>query len=151
MRYLLDTNILLRLLNSADPLHREVTTAVSLLHRQEHTLYITVQNVAEFWNVCTRPSSSRGGLGLTIAEADSRLRLIEFMFPRVYDSPTSYNHLRQLLVACNVHGVQVHDARLVALTLANGIAHILTTNVADFARYSGITPVSPASIVSSIP
>jgi hypothetical protein len=40
----------------------------------------------------------------------------------------------------------VHDARLVALMPVNGIAHILTLNGADFARFGGIIPIAPTSL-----
>ena len=40
-------------------------------------------------------------------------------------------------------GVQVHDARLAAAMYVHGVAHILTLNVADFSRFSGLTPVHP--------
>lgn len=47
-----------------------------------------------------------------------------------------------------VSGVQVHDARLVAALLANGLTHILTFNASDFARYAptGIVGVEPSSV-----
>jgi predicted nucleic acid-binding protein len=51
------------------------------------------------------------------------------------------------VVAHGVQGKQVHDARLAALMLAHGITHILTLNGADFARYPGIVPIDPASLV----
>jgi predicted nucleic acid-binding protein len=151
MVYLLDTNILLRLLDAADQCHVEVVTAVSILQQRSDDLYIAVQNSAEFWNACTRPPTARGGLGLSVTEADNRLKLIEFMFPRVFDSPASYNHWRHLVVTCNVRGVQVHDARLAAVMLANRMSNILTINVADFARYPGIVAVSPADVVAAGP
>jgi len=40
----------------------------------------------------------------------------------------------------------VHDARLAAAMLVHGIGHILTLNVADFSRYSGLTAVHPSSV-----
>ena len=36
---------------------------------------------------------------------------------------------------------------LVALMMANGITHVLTLNVPDFARYPGIVAVEPASLI----
>jgi hypothetical protein len=40
-------------------------------------LVMATQNLAEFWNVCTRPATARGGLGLSIAETDRRLSVLE--------------------------------------------------------------------------
>ena len=37
--------------------------------------------------------------------------------------------------------------RIAALMLAHGVTHILTLNPTDFARYSGITAVTPQEIL----
>jgi len=47
--------------------------------------------------------------------------------------------------------VQVHDARLVALMQVHGISHVFTLNPSDFARYSGITALTPANVIASPP
>ncbi len=101
-----------------------------------------MQNIAEFWNVCTRPASARGGLGLTITMAAHRLRILERAFPVLVETEDSYSAWKRLLVANSVSGVQVHDARLVAIMLTRGITHVLTFNDADFNRYSGIQVVT---------
>jgi hypothetical protein len=48
-------------------------------------------------------------------------------------------------------GVQVHDARLVALMEVHGVTHLLTLNAADFARYPGVTALTPAAVIASPP
>src|SRR3954447_1714254 len=83
MLVLLDTGILLRLLDPTDPHYGTVRGAVRVLRARGDTLVISAQNVAEFWNVCTRPAAARGGLGLSVAECDRRLRLLERLFPVV--------------------------------------------------------------------
>jgi predicted nucleic acid-binding protein len=52
----------------------------------------------------------------------------------------------RLVIANNVHGVQVHDARLAAIMEAHGITHILTLNENDFRRYTHIHAVNPSQI-----
>ncbi len=108
------------------------------------------QNAAEFWNVCTRPAA-RGGFGLTLGQTDRRLRVIERVIPVLPDSPAAYTAWRALVLAHGVLGVQAHDARLVAFMTAHGISHLLTLNQADFARFSAITAMSPAALVSAYP
>ena len=49
-----------------------------------------------------------------------------------------------------VIGVQVHDARLVALLQVHGVTHILTLNTADFHRYHGITALSPTELLATL-
>jgi predicted nucleic acid-binding protein len=146
MLVLTDSGILLRLLEPGDPQHAAIRGAVRALRSRGDTLVTTAQNAAEFWNVCTRPATARGGYGLSIADADRRLRIIERLFRVVPDSPTAYRTWRSLLVTHAVKGVQVHDARLVALMQDNGITHILTLNGSDFARYPGIVPIDPTSL-----
>jgi hypothetical protein len=61
---------------------------------------------------------------------------------------TSYGALAPV-VPDSVQGVQVHDARLVAYMQAHGVAHILTLNGADFARYPGITAIAPTDLLTA--
>jgi predicted nucleic acid-binding protein len=143
---LVDSGILLRLLEPSDPLHATVRGAVRVVRRRGDTPVTFAQNLAEFWNVCTRPATARGGFGLSIADADRRLRVIERLFPILPDSPAVYPVWRGLIVAHTVKGVQVHDARLVALMQVHGITRILTLNGGDFVRYTGIVPIAPTSL-----
>ncbi len=151
MVVLLDTNILLRLVDRNDPLHATVRGAVRAVKVRGDALVMTAQNVAEFWNVCTRPSTARGRLGLSIAEVDHRLRLLERIVRILPDSAAAYAIWRILVVSLGVGGVQVHDARLVALMQTHGATHILTLNGADFARFTGILTLDPNVLVAPTP
>jgi len=148
--YLVDTNVLLRLSRLKDPQHRLVKTALDQLNGKGVALYFSLQNIAEFWNVCTRPAD-RNGFGLTIVETDSLLEFIEGTMRFVPDNDQVYSIWRQLVIAHNVRGVQVHDARLAAVMLAHGVSHILTLNQSDFARYPNIQPVHPSQLQPSAP
>lgn len=145
--YLVDTNVLLRLVDRTHPLHPIVRTALRKLRAAGHKLRATSQNFVESWNVATRPVA-RNGFGLTPAEADRLLRLAERLFPLLPDSPAVYPEWRRLVVTFGVSGVQVHDARLVASMITHGVTHILTFNTSDFTRYAtgGIVAVDPATV-----
>lgn len=149
MRVLVDTGALLRLLDQTDPQHGAIRQALRALRARGDVLVTSLQNVAEFWNVCTRPASARGGLGLSVQETDRRVRILERVIRVLPDSPTVFALWRQLVVQHSVMGVQVHDARLVAWMLAQGISHLLTLNPTDFTRYGGITPMTPQTILGS--
>jgi predicted nucleic acid-binding protein len=149
MLILADSGILLRLLERTDPQHQDVRQAVRILRSRGDKIITSPQNAAEFWNVCTRPATARGGLGLTVTEADRRLRIVERLVPVLLDQPSAYTLWRQLVVAHSVQGVQVHDVRLVASMQVHGVAHILTLNSADFARYSGITAITPTDLLNA--
>jgi predicted nucleic acid-binding protein len=146
MLVLLDTGILLRLLDRADPQHADIRQALRALRTRGEDLVASPQNVAEFWNVCTRPATARGGFGLSVPETDHRVRLLERLFRVLPDSPAAYPLWRQLVVQHGVQGVQVHDARLVAWMQAYGITHLLTLNASDFTRYPSITAWTPQDV-----
>jgi predicted nucleic acid-binding protein len=76
MRYLLDSGILLRVVNRNDTLHEVPRKAVYRLKADGHITVTTTQNMAEFWNVCSRPYVAGEGLGLSVDETYRRLRLI---------------------------------------------------------------------------
>lgn len=147
MIYLVDTNVLLRVLYRADPRYPIVREAVRTLRINGHQLQATLQNFIEFWNALTRPTN-RNGFGLTPLETDRLLQRAERLFPLLPDLPTLYAEWRRLVVAYGVSGVQVHDARLVAAIISHGATHILTFNTEDFARYApeGVVAVDPGAI-----
>jgi len=149
MRYLLDTGILLRLPHRPDALHETVRHAVRTLRLAGHTFVTTRQNIGEFWNVSTRSALARGGLGLSIAETDRRLRMLERRIRVLREPEKAYDVWKRLIVAHKVSGVQVHDARIVALMTASRIRRILTLNPADFGRYTSIVAVTPQSLAGA--
>jgi predicted nucleic acid-binding protein len=54
--YLVDTNILLRLVQPDSPEYGTIWQCTDRLWAQGADLFYTSQNLAEFWNVCTRPA-----------------------------------------------------------------------------------------------
>jgi predicted nucleic acid-binding protein len=149
MLVLLDTNILLRFANSADPEYPMVRAAVEALGDRGTPACFVPQNLVEFWNVCTRPLRNNG-LGLSIAETDRRARVIEREAVLLPENGRVHAEWRRLVVAFGVSGVQVHDARLVAAMLANGISQLLTLNDRDFQRYSEITALHPRDLAPAV-
>ena len=83
--YLVDTNVLLRFVKPDDRDYPLVRSAVSRLWIAGDDLCYTSQNLAEFWNTCTRPAD-RNGYGLSISETDRRARLVEDRFTFLEDS-----------------------------------------------------------------
>jgi predicted nucleic acid-binding protein len=144
--YLLDTNILLRYANTTDPEHALVRQAVDTLLARLELLCYTQQNRREFWNAATRPAASNG-IGLTVAEAARWLLGIDRVASRLPEVPAAGPEWDRLVVQYQVVGKGVHDAQLVASLLVHRITHLLTLNVADFARYAGeVTVVHPQDV-----
>jgi len=142
---LVDTNILLRAARRADPQHQVASTSLARLANQGALLYYTPQNIAELWNTMTRPVT-RNGLGLTAVEADREVRAIESGMILLPDNEGVYREWRRIIVQHGVLGVQVHDARLAASMMVHGVTSILTFNVADFSRFTGLSALHPSNI-----
>jgi predicted nucleic acid-binding protein len=151
MKYLLDTGILLRLVHPSDARHQEIVDALASLKSQGHSFYTAMQNIAEFWNVSTRPATARGGFGLTPDEAERRLGIIERAVEVVIESSASYIEWKRLVKAHGVCGVEVHDARLVALMTVQSIDRLLTLNADDFKRFSGLAVMTPLNVIEQQP
>ncbi|MDQ3919526.1 MAG: PIN domain-containing protein [Acidobacteriota bacterium] len=145
MPYLADTNVLLRWASPADPQHALAVDSVKELRRRGEIVHITPQNLIELWNVATRPASANG-LGMSPVEAERLVESLELLFPLVPDSPDVYKEWRRLVSSAGVSGVKVHDARLAAVMIANGLTHVLTFNTGDFKRFPGITAVHPQDV-----
>jgi predicted nucleic acid-binding protein len=146
MSVLVDTNVLLR---RTQPDHAQYNVAVESVGRclaGGEPVYYTLQNIAEFWNVLTRPVA-RNGLAVSVAVALSEVEKIEQAIQLLPDTAAIYGEWKRLVLQHGVTGVKVHDARLVAAMNVHGVRRLLTFNAADFARF-GIELVHPASVLS---
>jgi predicted nucleic acid-binding protein len=147
MRVLLDTNILVRLAEPADPAHKTTFDALANLRTQGHELCLVPQNFYEFWVVSTRPAA-QNGRGKTPDEVIAEFATLKSLFTLLADTPAIFPQWEGLVTTYKVSGKPAHDARLVAAMLAHGVTHILTFNDADFRRFAGITPLVPAGVAA---
>jgi predicted nucleic acid-binding protein len=148
MSILIDTNVLLRFADSSQPEHQHVWKVVHKLFEEGHEIVTTFQNCAEFWNVATRPKRYNG-FGIEHDEAKGMLQLIERLFPLLWHDEESYQKWRDIVTDYDVSGVQVHDAKLIALMLIRGVEQILTFDDQDFNRYEpdGIRTIQPRTFL----
>ena len=147
MKWLADTNILLRSVQTSHPSFGDVDRAVSVLLARGDELCVIAQNLIEFWAVATRPIADNG-LGLTIARANQELTKLKASFPILPDTADILPEREQLVVNHQALGKQVYDTRLVAAMIVHDLTHLLTFNTADFKRFSFITTVSPQAIIN---
>jgi len=145
MRVLVDTNVLIRTVQKSHPGCRVARRALVAMYREGHDLFLGTQNVAEFWNVCTRPVDVNG-LGLSIEGADRYTSQLERFFGILPDSIPAFQFWRKLVVDHAVMGIKVHDARLVAVMGTSDIQRIVTFNASDFSRFSGIEVIHPEDV-----
>lgn len=143
MEMMVDTNIWLRAFDKTSPERPAIVQSLRRMFGLRSEIVTTTQNIAEFWNVSTRPQSARGGFGLASSIVDSRVKWVERVARVLPFTLSDYREWRDLVLRHHVTGVSVHDARLVAVMGTNRITHILTLNTADFRRYSGIVALTP--------
>src|SRR5580658_5531124 len=139
---LVDTNVLLRLVQPDSPKYGTIRECTDRLWLRGADLFYTSQNLAEFWNVCTRPAE-QNGFGFSISETDDRAGLIEAKFLLAPDSEAIHREWRRIVVEDRVSGTQVHDARIVAALRVHLISQLLTLNTKDFRRYRDVVAQSP--------
>ncbi|MGB7470781.1 MAG: type II toxin-antitoxin system VapC family toxin [Candidatus Acidiferrum sp.] len=145
MRVLVDTNVLLRAVQSNHPLFAQATQGISVLVRRNDSVCFCSQNIIEFWNVATRPIE-RNGFGLSTDQVLKEIAGFESSLSLLPDLTEIYTTWKQIVSAHKVQGVQVHDARLVAIMRIYSVDALLTFNAADFARFASITVIHPSSL-----
>lgn len=144
MAHLIDTGVLLRVFDRNDPHHSAIRATLRRFVRSGERLVTASQNIAEFWNVSSRPTSARGGYGHTPERVQRRVATIEQFCKVLTESEQSYSRWKQLLAEHRITGVSVHDARLVAIMETHGITQLLTLNAADFRRFGQVQAELPA-------
>ncbi len=143
-RYVIDTNVLLRLVVPAAAQHPQAAHAVKTLLARGEELLLAPQVVMEFWSVATRPLDVNG-YGWTAAQTEIEVAKLLAQFSLLPETPAVFAEWLRLVALRGTIGKQVHDAHIVALLNAHNVSHLLTFNVGDFAAY-GIHAVSPADI-----
>jgi predicted nucleic acid-binding protein len=149
MRYLVDTGVLLRAADRNDPARPQIVAAFRILRARNDDLFVATQNLREFWNVSTRPTSARGGYGRSTERTSRWLDILRRMFNLAWELTPTHEIWQTLVQQHRVIGTQVHDAHLVAIMITYGITHLVTLNSTDFRRYTEISAVTPAEIMAT--
>lgn len=151
MLVLVDTNVLLRVVEPRHPHHRSAVAALRSLSQAGHALCLVPQIHYEFWVAATRPIAVNG-LSMTADEAAAELqKLGPPLFRFLRDERAIYPAWRGLVRQYRVQGKEAHDARLVAAMQRHELTHILTFNGQDFQRYAGISVLDPLAFVEMKP
>lgn len=142
----LDTNVLGRMTDRADPQFAPARQAVHALLARCDRPIIFPQVLYEFWAVATRrPGRSptgQNGLGMTPEQAGQWLRFFQRRFTLLPDREELLTRWHDLVTSLGIKGFGSHDARLVAAMQTYGITRILTFNSEDFRPFP-ITVVDP--------
>ncbi|MBX9680022.1 MAG: type II toxin-antitoxin system VapC family toxin [Gemmataceae bacterium] len=147
MRILLDTNVLVGLVEPKHLFHQAATEAVHLLGMRKQRLCIVPQVFCEYWVVSTRPTA-QNGRGRKSDDVAIEIAFLEAHFEVLPDTARIFDEWKRLVSTCQISGKLAHDARLAAAMIAHGVRHVLTSNDADFRRFPNITVLTPAAVVS---
>jgi predicted nucleic acid-binding protein len=135
-RYLLDTNIVLRLSNPLDAQYELATDVVFALVAQGNECVVTPQVLIEFWVVATRPTSVNG-FGWSLDQATASIDRLLDRFPLLEDRLEIFSIWLELITSNRIVGKRSHDIRLVAVMLAHGV---------DFGVASNIQVIHPQTV-----
>jgi predicted nucleic acid-binding protein len=145
MSVLIDSNILLRRAQPSHPAHASAVESVAKLLARNTPVYFTPQNIAEFWNVATRPAD-KNGLGLPRDVVLAEVAIIEDLLTLLPDSPAIYSEWKRLVVQHRIVRSKVHDTRLAAVANVYGVRSILTFNARDFVRFDHLAILHPSDV-----
>ncbi len=115
-RVFVDTNVLIRSLSTAAPLHREADALIKRLRDEEVDLWISRQVIREVLVQSTRPQVYQQPL--PIEQLLRRVEHIAALYTVADDTAAVTAHLLTLIEQHPTGGKQIHDANIVATMLA---------------------------------
>ncbi len=147
--YIPDTNIIVRLYDSVNPMCKIVRQCLDKLEERGEILVIVPQILVEFWVVATRPKDVNG-LGMSPDEAQVELDNLQEIFTLFPENAKIFDEWKTLVTKHQVSGKPSHDARIVAAMKAHKIDKILTLNPQDFKRYNEIISITPQEVLDEL-
>lgn len=138
-KVILDTNIILRLIDRTAPEHESSYSLVKRLISENCEICLIPQVLIEFWVVATRPPESNG-FGWDTSFTMQEIEKLQNIFVLLPDNELIFNYW-QKIVSKGVRGKRAHDARIAAAALTHEVYAIATLNTQDFADF-GINLIS---------
>jgi predicted nucleic acid-binding protein len=145
MATLVDTNVLLRLLQPSHYQYGMADAALAGLRKEQADLCIAPQNLVEVWVVATRPVE-KNGLGMSPLRIAAEIQAIRGLFRLLEGKAGIVREWEELVSSSRVSGKLAHDAHLVATMKVHAVKNILTFNVDDFGRFPEIRVLDPGKL-----
>src|SRR5262245_30734373 len=127
---LLDTNLLGRITDSADPQCASARKSIHVLAARREQLVIVPQTLYEFWAVATRkrgrPPAGQNGLGMTCNQASLWIRFFQRRFALLPDHAELFDRWHALVKLRSIKGLKSYDVRLVAAMETHNITNLLS-------------------------
>ncbi|MBI3206962.1 MAG: PIN domain-containing protein [Myxococcales bacterium] len=137
-----DTNILVYAHRVDSEFHLEARGAVKRLAEGRQQWALVWHCLHEFYAVVTHPRvySPPTPLASAVAQIDAWLESPTVVL--LAEPATYWNDLRELLVRAKIAGPRVHDARIAATCIANGVSELWTAD-RDFSRFPELRTENP--------
>jgi len=148
IKYLLDTNILVRSADVSSFTHSLANEAIAQIIADGNKCVITSQVLVEFWVVATRPTDVNG-LGWSISQTKDYVNDLLNNFMLIPENIDIFPNWLRLVTDYNIKGKRSHDIRLLAVMKANNISHLLTFNPQDFIQLSDIIIIQPQALINN--
>lgn len=146
-RYLLDTNVLLRVADLSSSQHEMAKNAIAEILGRGDDCVVTAQVLVEFWVVVSRPVDVNG-LGWDTEAVKNYIDNILDHFELLAESQNIFPIWLELVEAYQIKGKRTHDIRILAAMLSHQINHLLTFNPKDFIELPNLVIVHPKEFLN---
>lgn len=143
--WLIDTNVLIYSFDQTCPLHAPSYQFIERSITANWNLFISHQNLLEFFAVVTNPR--RVEHPLSIEDAFQKIAVYVSSFTLIAPLRETFFTFTRLLTKYSTFRERIFDLYLVATALDNGVNQICTWNIKDFKRFSEITAKTPEQIL----
>ncbi len=140
-RVFVDSNVLVYASVVAAPFYQQALQALRRLGDSGAEMWISRQVIREYLATLSRPQTFANPQPAALLARV--VRYFEGRFHVAEDNSAVTARLLALIQQVPVGGKQIHDANIVATMQAHGISRLLTHNMADFNRFSGLIIVVP--------
>ena len=137
-----DTNILVYAHREDSEFHKEALKALIDLAEGSRRWAIPWPCIHEFIAITTHPSIYVPPTPLDIALQSLQVWLESAMCQVIGEGPGYFARLQELSLKARVKGPAIHDARIAAICLYNGVTELWTMD-RDFSRYVALKTVNP--------
>lgn len=142
MKIFLDTNVVLAFLVKEEARHVVVTDMIQHLIKANSSIAISPQIVFETWATLTRPTTANG-FGKTIPDAQLLVNALLQCVEILSVGTQSCHYWYDFVSKHQAKGRQTYDTAIAAVVAEYHLDHLITYNIKDFQRFSGITAITP--------
>ncbi len=137
-----DTNILVYAHRKDSPWHTRAAECLVSLAEGHSAWAIPWPCVHEFFSVVTHPRAFKPPTPAVRAVADLEVWFESPSLRLIGEAAGYWPALRGLIAASAIAGPMIHDARIAAICLANGVSTLISAD-RDFSRFPGLTVRNP--------